>query len=180
MRKLTAIIICIFLATAVYANSAEVGAKPTDASAVAEIAVRYYTTFGRIPTNEELNTIIFHVNLGRLFSNPKAQRVPYAFPPNTPIHTKTAEELSLEEEKRIWNLYNNMFEDGCAYLRETKCDCDKCFARGVMTAMAEAYVLSAALCREYLPGVEDIWPIIKRGRNFYSPSKDPKSKELSR
>lgn len=180
MRKLTVIIICIFLATTVYANSAEVGPKPADISAVAEIAVRYYTTFGRVPTNEELNMMIFHVNLGLLFSNPKARRVPYAFPHDTPIHTKTAKELSLEEEKGIWNLYNNVSEDGCAYLRETECDCDKCLARGAMIATVEAYVFSAALFREYLPGVEDIWPVIKRVRDFYSSSKEPKSKELPR
>lgn len=176
MRNLAAIIISVFLLISIYASGAEVGPKPADASAVAEIAITWYTTFGRIPTNEELNKMIFHVNLGLLFSNPKAQRVPYVFPQNTPIHTKTADELSLEEEKIIWDFYNNMSEDGCAYLRETVCDCDKCLARGAMIITVEAYVYSAALFRDYLPGVKDIWPIIMRVRKFYSSSKELDSK----
>lgn len=178
MRKLTLIIAFILLTAFIHAaNGAEVGPDAHDTSEIAEVAIQYYTEFGRTPTNKELNEMIFYYNLMRRFRDFNARCISYAFPQATPITTKTEDELPFDDQKRIWTQFDYAYREACDFLQEaSECNCEACFRKQIVVATAESVVYTTALSKEYFPQVK-IVSVIKRMNDLYGSSGKPQYSE---
>lgn len=164
MRKLSLIIVFILLTTSIHAaNSAEVGPNANDTSAIAEIAVQGHALFGRTPTNKEFNEMIFYCNLSSHLKDSNARHIPYVFPHVTPITINTEDNLSLDDQQRIWAQFEYSYWDALSFFQETsgECGCDTCLKKQVGVAVRESIAYTAALAKEYFPRV-NVEPVIRR------------------
>jgi len=155
MRKLTGIIAFILLTASIHANSAEFGSDAHDLSEIAEIAIQYYTEFGRTPTNKEFNEMIFYCNLSSHLRDSNARHIPYTFPHVAPITINTEDNLPLDDQQRIWAQFDYSFWDALSFFQETsgECGCDTCLKKQVRVAVRESTAYTAALAKEYFPQV---------------------------